>query len=102
MVSIAMHSAVSTTGRISPSCNLNRCSSVAIARSGNSEILLARSYPRGTCAIGDWEEQRHNSKFDNKMDLSILVKSQFHSAYFRKSISAIAASSKLTRERELQ
>ena len=46
--------------------------------------------------IAHWEEQRHNSKFD-KMDLSILVKSPFHSAYFSKSI--IAVSSKLTRER---
>ena len=44
-----------------------------------------------------FEEQHHNSKFD-KMDLSVLVKSQFHYAYFSKSI--IAASSKLTRERE--
>ena len=46
--------------------------------------------------IAHWEEQRHNSKFD-KMDLSILVKSAFHSAYFSKSV--IAVSSKLTRER---
>ena len=43
-----------------------------------------------------WEKQRHISKFD-KMDLSILVKSPFHSAYFSKSV--IAVSSKLTRER---
>ena len=56
-----------------------------------------------------WEQQRHNSKFD-KMDLSILVKSPFHSAYFSKSVSAkflqillkqnfSKISSKLTRER---
>ena len=44
-----------------------------------------------------WEEQRHNSKFD-KMDLSILVKSPFHSAYFSKSVKTV--SSNLTRERE--
>ena len=46
--------------------------------------------------IAHWEEQRHKSKFD-KMDLSILVKSPFHSAYFSKSV--IAVSSKLTRNR---
>ena len=43
--------------------------------------------------IAHWEEQRHNSKFDN-MDLSILVKSPFKTSYFSKSV--IAVSSKLT------